>query len=209
MIGKRFERLTVLEQDLSKTRGNGKSRVWVCKCDCGNTVYVTTGDLNSGNTKSCGCYRRDNSRKNNTTHGRSRSTLYNVWNTMKARCYNKNNGKYPSYGGRGITVCQEWLHDFTVFYDWAISNGYKRGLSIDRIDVNGDYEPTNCRWADRIVQANNTRTNRMIEFNGEKHTVAEWSRITGITASALYHRLWRGWSVEDALTRPQITLPKE
>lgn len=208
MIGRKFERLTVIEQDFSKPTGRGHSRHWKCLCDCGNITSVATGDLMSGNTKSCGCYRRDNSRVINTKHGQSKTRLYNVWNTMKSRCNNPKSEKYPMYGGRGIKVCDEWLHDYMAFYDWSMANGYKDGLTIDRIDVGGNYEPSNCRWVTTEIQANNTRTNHRVEFNGEVHTIAEWSRITNISKPALYHRVSRGWSIEKMLTTP-MRLPKE
>ena len=204
MEGKRFERLTVIERDNTRPSGHGHVRIWKCICDCGNIVYASTNSLKSGNTKSCGCYKRDFSRRNNTTHGMSKTELYNVWNSMKTRCYNKKSERYSSYGGRGISVCDEWRHDYKAFYDWCMENGYKSGLTIDRIDVDGNYCPENCRWVDYTTQANNMRTNHVIEFNGESHTIAEWSRITSITPAALYHRCSRGWSVEKMLTTPML-----
>jgi hypothetical protein len=119
---------------------------------------------------------------------------------MKDRCYRHKNNQYKDYGGRGISVCDEWLNNFQAFYDWAMSHGYKEELTIDRIDNNGNYEPSNCRWATRKEQNNNTRRNRRVEFNNESHTVKEWCDMLGITQSVFYHRLARGWTVEEALT---------
>lgn len=203
MIGERFTFLTVIAKDTTKPRGRGHSGYWVCKCDCGKTVSVRTADLKSGNTKSCGCLRSISAKKTRTTHGQSKTKLYGVWNTMKSRCYNSSVERYNCYGARGIQVCDEWLHDFSAFRDWALSTGYRDGLTIDRIDPNGNYEPTNCRWLTNERQANNRTTNRFLVFNNETHTVSEWSAITGISPMALYHRLNRGWSVEKALTTPQ------
>ena len=123
---------------------------------------------------------------------------------MKARCVDPNSHKYHAYGGRGIKVCDEWLNSFESFYEWAMANGYQKDLSIDRIDNDGNYYPENCRWVTQKEQANNTRKNRLLTYNEETHTVAEWATIVGITKAALYHRLSRGWSVKEALTTPML-----
>jgi hypothetical protein len=119
---------------------------------------------------------------------------------MKARCYRKSTAPYARYGGRGITVCDEWRNSFTSFRDWALSNGYAEGLSLDRIDYNGNYEPSNCRWVTIKEQENNRCNNNRIEYNGEIRTISEWSEILGISQYALRHRIQRGWSIERALT---------
>lgn len=121
---------------------------------------------------------------------------------MKARCYNATHDRYKDYGARGIVVCDEWLNDFTVFYDWAMNNGYKENLTIDRIDVNGNYEPSNCRWVTSKEQQRNTRYNRNYTINGKTHCITEWCEILGINRNMVYTRINRGWTVENALLTP-------
>lgn len=128
----------------------------------------------------------------NWVHGKEPQRLYYAWSNMRKRCYQKQNAKYKSYGGRGVKVCSEWLHSFPAFRDWAIANGYKDNLTIDRIDTNGDYEPSNCRWVTQKIQQNNRRNNHPIEFNGETHTMAEWAEITGIPYHTIKYRVKRG-----------------
>ena len=137
-------------------------------------------------------------------HGYAKKeVLYDVWNGMKKRCYYKNNPSYHSYGGRGITVCDEWIKDYMTFRNWAIENGYTRGLSIDRINNNGNYEPSNCRWSTPKQQGNNKRTNTLLTFNGKTQTMIEWAEETGMCYHALSERISRGgWSIEKALTTP-------
>lgn len=172
---------------------------WKLKCKCGNIGYAKTYTLLSGgSTRCCKCRDKVVGLKN-STHRLSKTKLHGVWNTMKQRCSNPNNSKYQDYGGRGIIVCDEWRKDFKAFYLWAISNGYLEGLSIDRIDVNGDYAPDNCRWVTEKVQANNIRRNRIIVYNEERHTLSEWAEIKGIQRKTLDQRLKRGWTVERAL----------
>lgn len=193
LTGKRFSYLVVVEYAGTDKRGQA---TWLCRCDCGNTKAVRASKLKEGDVTSCGCMHHAGK------HGLTYTRLYNIWQTMKARCMVKSSQKYYAYGGRGIKVCEEWQHDFKAFYDWAMANGYSDSLSIDRIDNNGDYCPENCRWATAKEQAYNRRNTIWIEFNGEKHTISEWCEIAGITKSALTHRIYRGWSIERALSTP-------
>lgn len=133
----------------------------------------------------------------------SKTRLYKEWSSLKIRCLNERDSHYPDYGDRGITVCQEWLDSFEAFRDWAIANGYQDSLTIDRIDNNGPYSPDNCRWATMKEQQNNKRSNKLITFEGETHTVTEWAEIKGIDRYALYSRLKRGWPIEKLFSSPR------
>lgn len=143
--------------------------------------------------------------KNHYKHGLSHTRIDNIYKSMVSRCYNKNNSRYKNYGGRGINVCYEWLYDKNIFFKWALENGYKDNLTIDRIDVDRDYCPNNCKWSTYKEQANNKSNNRLLLFNGVNHTISEWSSITGIKSQTIWARLKSGWSVERALS----TLPSE
>lgn len=198
LTGQRFGRLVVISRAPNHVcPGGSYSVVWNCVCDCGNRVQVLANSLRNGNNKSCGCYRRDK----RTRHRRTHTRLYNIWENMKQRCRNPNNRQYADYGGRGICVCDEWLN-FEVFYQWALSNGYNDSLSIDRIDNDKGYTPDNCRWTDATTQANNRRFCWYITYNGETRTASQWAEIAGISADLFRGRLYRGWSVERALSTP-------
>ena len=203
LIGQKFGRLTVVERAENGIRKDGSPFTrWMCKCDCGKEKIVTGSNLRKGITKSCGCYAKEQTGKINRTHGLKKSKLYVRWRDMKLRCNNPNDSHYKDYGGRGITVCNEWLHDFKAFYDWSISNGFDENLSLDRIDVNGNYEPLNCRWITMKEQQNNRRNNHWITYNGETHTMMQWSEITGINFHTIKGRLKMGWTIERAFTTP-------
>lgn len=196
LTGQRFGRLAVVERAGRNAR---RHATWLCRCDCGNSSIVAGTDLLSGNTKSCGCYHDDVSRVLRTKHGAYGKKLYYVWSSMKMRCINPKNKAYKNYGARGVTVCDEWLHSFEVFQRWALVNGYEDGLSLDRIDNNAGYNPSNCRWVTRDVQNNNRRDNRLVEYDGQVRTVAEWARITGLPYEALRRRIAKGEPPEKAL----------
>ena len=157
LTGQKFNYLTVIEFYPTE---KGESR-WRCKCDCGNEAIVIGKHLISGHTKSCGCYVVKKSTEKATKHGQCGTRLYRIWGCMKGRCYYECSKYYYNYGGRGIKICDEWLNSFQAFYDWAVANGYKDDLSIDRIDNNGNYEPSNCRWATREEQNANKRGTRI------------------------------------------------
>lgn len=200
LTGQRFGRLTVLCRAQHEREPSGKSRVyWTCQCDCGNIATVCTDNLVSGRQVSCGCYMRAVNHDLRTTHGETDTRLYNIWLAMKRRCDTPSLKAYPDYGGRGITVCDEWVNSYESFRDWSLANGYNEKLSIDRINNNGNYEPDNCRWVDCVAQANNRRSNVILEFNGESHNITEWARILGKNPKTLYSRRQSGDSVERIL----------
>lgn len=190
LTGKKFGKLTVLKKlNYSKS---GHSYYWECKCECGKIIKVSANNLKSNHTKSCGCYKSEKAQ----THKHSKTRLYNIYYNMKSRCYNTKNPYYYNYGGRGVIICDEWLNDFETFYNWAMNNSYKENLTIDRIDVNGNYEPNNCRWITIRENSNNKRNNHFETYNGETHTIAEWARILGINNSTLNNRLTRHSFIE-------------
>ena len=151
---------------------------------------------------SCGCLRKELVGNRFTTHSKSKKRLYRTYHHMKERCYSPKAKGYVDYGGRGISICDEWLSDFESFYDWAVSHGYSDELSIDRIDVNGNYEPSNCRWATNTEQERNKRHTRKLTFQGKTKPLAEWSEIYGLSASTIWGRVQRGWNLEEAFKTP-------
>ena len=200
LTGQQFGKLTVV----ARANNVGRQPAWVCKCECGAIKVVTGSNLKHGNVRSCGCLWKEvvpaNNKEQNTRHGESGSKLHKAWCSMRYRCHNPNCKSYKNYGGRGITICKEW-DSYEVFRDWALANGFASDLSIDRIDVNGNYEPSNCRWVSAKTQSNNTRKNHYLTCAGETHTIAEWSAITGIKWQTIKARINMGWTVEDTLTK--------
>lgn len=184
LTGQRFGRLTVVKQGENR----GKNVTWICQCDCGRKTEVATNKLRNGNTLSCGCHREEI----RTKHGLWGTRLYTIWGNMVQRCTNSNNNNYSKYGGRGISICDDWRNDFQSFYNWAIANGYSDDLQIDRINNDGNYEPSNCRWVTAINNLNNTSRNVKITFKGETHTMSEWARITGINEKTIRNRIISG-----------------
>lgn len=206
LTGQRFGRLIVLAKSNSK---QGGKTWWTCRCDCGKILDVWSVYLRNGTTKSCGCLSRELSsyrfraiRKAQGADGRSATRLYSIWRGMIQRCENPNAHYYDHYGGRGIQVCKEWRNSFSAFRQWALKNGYGEGLTIDRIDNDGNYSPENCRWADSFIQCNNMRSNRMITYAGKTLSVSQWAVELGISRSTLAVRLCKGWSIQRALATP-------
>lgn len=186
--GKRFGILYVIAFKGCDKYGHA---TWECICDCGSKKIISSSSLKRG-CKSCGCIRRDKLIERTTTHGNSKSRLYKTWKNMKTRCLNSNNYKYKSYGARGICICDEWANSFESFLTWALSNGYNDKLTIERIDVNGNYEPRNCKWIEPEKQALNRTNTKKVIFEGKEMSVKELSLISGVSESAIYKHLRRG-----------------
>ena len=194
LTGQKFGRWTVIRRasDYISPKGVKKIR-YHCRCDCGNESDVQAIALTTGKSKSCGClqlewaYEIGNRPKK---HGMKHTRLYRVWSNMHVRCYNKTNSRYSQYGGRGITMCDEWLgtDGFQNFYNWAMENGYQEDLTIDRIDNDGNYCPENCRWTDNKSQSNNRSNNRRIVVDGVDKTVAEWAEQINVSKKMLYKK---------------------
>lgn len=203
LVGQRFGRLTVIE----KVKSNDKNSRWLCQCDCGNNVSISRVHLMNGHVQSCGCYRKEVAAENSHVlkmkHGLSEVKLYGVWANMKYRCYNPHCKAYKDYGGRGISVCPEWLSGFTGFYSWAIGAGYKEGLSIDRINNDGNYEPSNCRWVTMKIQSANRRNSSLYTFNGKTQGLKQWADEYGMHYGTLSGRVKElGMPLSKALAQP-------
>lgn len=188
LTGKRFGRLYVI----GVVDDGSRKTYYECQCDCGKIKKVRSDSLVCGAIRSCGCLKKEQDIINlsQTTHGLSQTKIYKIWQGMKKRCELHNDKRYSDYGGRGIKVCEEW-HDFINFYNWAIQNGYSEDLTIDRIDNNGNYEPSNCRWSTNKEQANNRRTNINITIGNTTKTMTEWCDIFNLeynVVNARYHR---------------------
>ena len=191
LTGQKFGRLTALKYV-------GAYR-WECVCECGTIKAVQTGKLKKGETRSCGCLKLDIVHAK-PKHGMWGSREYNTWAQMIARCVNPKATNYDEYGGRGIKVCDRWLESFENFL--ADMGERPEGMTLDRIEVDGNYDPGNCRWATNAEQARNTRRNVYIEANGERMVIFDWAKRSGIHETTIMHRLKNGWSPEDAVTTP-------
>ena len=186
LTGRTFGRLTVIKYVYSKN----KKRWWLCSCACGGTTILPTNHLTRKTepVRSCGCLGVEARRRATTKHGQRWTRLYNIWLNMRSRCLIETNFAYKNYGGRGIKICPEW-EEFRIFESWAKTNGYTDELTIDRINVNGDYCPENCRWVSRKVQGNNKRNNDYITYKGSTRTRQEWSEFLNIDRSHLRYLL--------------------
>jgi hypothetical protein len=186
LLGQRFGRLTVTEQAPSVVCGSKPFTRWVCQCDCGVVVTTYTNGLRNGHTKSCGCMKRDLAAQRSTKHAGTNSRLYAKWKAMKSRCENPNNVSFRNYGGRGIRVCDRW-QDFDVFRR-DVGEPPSHSHTLDRVDNDKNYEPDNCRWADKHTQDNNKRTSVRITFDGQTLTLTEWGRRLGVSANTIKRR---------------------
>lgn len=180
LTGKRFGKLLVLKED-----GHiGEKIAWLCKCDCGNIKRINGNNLGRS-AKSCGCVKTRKLVERNLIHGLHNNKLYVVWFDMKRRCKDPRDKAYKHYGGRGISVCKEWCLDFKVFYDWSQKNGYKDGLTLDRIDNDGNYTPDNCRWVTQKEQCRNKRTNHFVTYKGQKMILKDLAKLTGLSPTTI------------------------
>ena len=186
--GSKFNKLTVVERAKINKDGNA---VWVCMCDCGKTYEETGYNLTSGHVKSCGCLKGEN-------HQMHKTRQYTIFSSMKSRCFNVKAKNYKDYGGRGITVCDEWSHSFVTFWD-DMKEGYSDKLTLDRIDNNGDYCKGNCRWATAVEQGRNRRNNRIIDTVKGKMCLEDASKLFGIQRATIYRRISLGWQEKDLL----------
>ena len=180
LTGQRFGMYLVV----SRAGNIGSQTAWNCLCDCGNTRIVQGNNLKSGTSSSCGCRK--------IKHGQKGTRLYDIWRGMKGRCYKPNHKYYARYGGRGITVCEEWKNSSKAFFEWAMANGYEEHLTLDRIDNDKGYYPDNCQWSTKTEQNNNRCSNTIIEINGKTQTLAQWATETGISYQTIYKRYQRG-----------------
>ena len=184
--GERFGRLRVWSY-----HGKNKWRIsqWLCECDCGEVLVVSSTSLTGGCTQSCGCLSKDF--PHGTTHGGHGSKLYAIWVSMRNRCNNAGSTNYKWYGGRGVKVCSEW-NWFPNFQKWALANGYAEQLTIDRVNGDGNYGPDNCRWSTMKEQNNNRRDNLWINIDGQAKTIPQWSDLSGVSQSTIWERVRRG-----------------
>lgn len=196
-IGRRFHRLTILKE---VDKRNGR-RYFSCLCDCGNIKEHRLTSMTFGAIKSCGCLRNEQNRSVAITHGKWGKRIYWTWHSMKSRVLDKNQKHYKHYGGRGIKICNEWLK-FELFYEWAINNGYKDDLTIERVDNDGDYEPSNCTFIPLKDQNKNKRNNVFFEFKGERLCISDWAERLNLSHTAMSGR-FKNWDLEKALTTPK------
>ena len=199
IIGKKFNMLTCIKKDEEKDK-----RYYIFKCDCGNEKSIILCNVTGGYSKSCGCLKL---KGNNLKHGGKGTRLYNIWKSIRERCNNPKTNRSKNYFEKNIKICSEW-DDFSVFKKWALENGYKDNLTIDRKDNKKGYSQENCRWATYEEQANNKTNNKKLTFNGETKTYAEWEKYLGLTRGIISSRVKKGWKIEDILSNKNFTKEK-
>ena len=187
----KYGKLTILRV----VKKDNKHKFVECLCDCGNKKIINYSNIKRGLVKSCGCMVK-------TKQGLSNTRIGKCYHGIEQRCYNPKDMNYKNYGGRGIKMCDEWKTNFMSFYNWAIKNGYKDNLTIDRIDNDKGYCPENCRWVDMQTQQNHRRNNRNLTFNGKTLTITQWAKKYNMSYRNLFYRLKNGYSLEKALTKP-------
>lgn len=212
ITGKRFGRLTAIS--FHGLSDKNKSRLWFCRCDCGGYAILPVGQLNSGHTKSCGCLRGETTINRSTKHGYASNTkthpLYYVWSSICQRCTNPKNIRFKDYGGRGIGIKTEWKNNPGVFIDWCIENGWKQGLTIERINNNDGYYPHNCKFISHQKQAKNTRRTVYLTFDNKTLSLQAWAKNKGIKPTVIWSRINQlNWSIEKALTTPLLKIYKK
>lgn len=202
LTGKKFGRLIVIK----RVKNNYFGVVyWLCKCDCGNFKTIRGNNLKSGKTQSCGCLQKEKAKnigENKRKYKKEYLSLRCIFKGIKNRCYNKKSNNYNRYGAKGISICKKWLDNPLSFCEWALQNGYKKGLTIDRIDTNGKYEPNNCRWVDYTTQCRNRKNSLTFTINDICLPLIEWCKIYNMPYQAVLKRLKRKWQIEKALTIP-------
>lgn len=197
LAGRRFGRLIVLQRSENTPYGQA---TWLCRCDCGNEKIIVGNSLSRGITQSCGCLHNERSKEIHTKHGMCGTRIHDIWVAMRQRCSNRKQSSNKHYIEGNIQVCEEW-QSFEPFYEWAIANGYRDDLTIDRINNDKGYSPDNCRWATRKAQNNNRRNNHKLTHNGETLTISQWGERTGLDEALIRDRIVKlGWSAEKALT---------
>jgi len=187
LIGKKFGKLTVIKEGENK----GKNTTWICKCDCGEEKTILAYNLTSGKSKSCGCVRGEKLGNLVRTHGFSNTRLYHIYKGIKQRCHNENNPAYMYYGGKGVSICNEWNCDYLKFKEWSLNNNYDEFVSIDRINPDGNYCPENCRWVSMQKQQNNKLNSMFVTIGDDKLTIAEWADKSKTNKQTLYSKFYR------------------
>lgn len=198
LVGKKFGNLTVVKLIPNNCERNCvRTNIWLCKCYCGKELEVKGSDLTQRRITSCGCDKEE--KREHLSLIKQEKKLYQVYRSMRDRCNNPNHNDYKRYGGRGIKVCEEWnnRYGFIAFYEWAIKNGYKDNLSLDRINNDGNYEPDNCRWATKKEQSQNTSTNVYAEYKGQQKVLQEWARVLNLNRNSIYYHYKKGRTIEE------------